>query len=468
MTRLDKVVWIVIAALIAAGAFTVAVGDRVGLSILAVNVGGSEITTDAVGQAPVSAAIRLTFSESVGVEAAKAAFSITPEVEGSIEVSGQQLTFTPRIGFQPRTRYTVTVAQGLTGESGRRALVDFTAAFDIRAPIVVYLAPALRDENNVPTNLYRVDPVRPMQPEQLTNSRLGIVNFAPSPDGTTIAYAEQNQSGTIDLFALNLQTRSVRRLTECIAAHCQSPVWSPDGTKIAYERIETNQQIAALDEGAPRTWILNVRDLSAAPLFEESESLGGTPRWSRDGNKIAVYDRDLGAIVVLHLDTGDREAIKTLEGIAGDYAFAPDSGSLTFPQLFNVERAFYTELAVADFTARTIAPLTDDEIPVSDYAPAWNPGDDTLTIARRYLDGRDGAAAQIYRYDPRDKSVKPLIIDRDYYHGALSYDPIGAQLVMMRRSEREMNPKPGIWVYDHSLKNIWQVAENGYLPAWLP
>jgi dipeptidyl aminopeptidase/acylaminoacyl peptidase len=108
---------------------------------------------------------------------------------------------------------------------------------------------------------------------------------------------------------------------------------------------------------------------------------------------------------------------------------------------------------------------------VTDISAAWNPVDGTLVVARVYLDGRSGSDAQVYRIDVTDPAaplITPLVTDPAYYHSALSWSPTGEQLAMMRGVAGAAQPIPGIWVYDQKADRLWQVAENGFLPQWLP
>ncbi len=72
--------------------------------------------------------------------------------------------------------------------------------------------------------------------KQLTFSPLDIESEPVwSPDGTKIAFARWNiNSRFVEIFVMNADGSDQRRLTQSREDH--SPSWSPDGTKIAFWR----------------------------------------------------------------------------------------------------------------------------------------------------------------------------------------------------------------------------------------
>ena len=47
---------------------------------------------------------------------------------------------------------------------------------------------------------------------------------------------------------------AIQQITHCLKALCQAPDWSPDGLRIAYERIELNKDLPQLDQGVSIIW----------------------------------------------------------------------------------------------------------------------------------------------------------------------------------------------------------------------
>src|SRR5215813_12134394 len=138
-----------------------------------------------------------------------------------------------------------------------------------------------------------------------------------SPDGTKIAFARGNsQNGGI--FVMNADGSDQRRLTEF--KYDQSPTWSPDGTKIAFERT---------DNSGSRIFVMNADgsdQRAVASGFQE-------PAWSPDGLKLAVTD--YYGIYLINVDGSNQTRITEPPSVLfwpEDYdpAWSPDGSKITF------------------------------------------------------------------------------------------------------------------------------------------
>ncbi len=78
-----------------------------------------------------------------------------------------------------------------------------------------------------------------------------------------------------------------------IAADSVAPVFSPDGTKILFASGRAlDGSDAANTAGRSNIWLMNTDGSSATPLTSLTAALGSSdPVWSPDGTKVA-YDSD--------------------------------------------------------------------------------------------------------------------------------------------------------------------------------
>jgi Tol biopolymer transport system component len=457
--RFDYAALVLAALIVIAIVVTVAVGDRAGVGVVSIAP---------QGQAHTTSTIHVSFAEPMDSASVEKHFVISPPAPGKFSWNGPQLTFAPVPALAAGQTYTVTVQAGAASTQGRLLTQDMRWTFTVRRSRVAYLAPAIHDDPPAPPNLWTVDPADPTSAKQITFNSAGIFpDYAASPDGTRIAFAQPGADGTADLYLMTLDTGAIQRVTRCVDASCQSPSWSPDGTRIVYERVELNTNLQQLDRGVPRAWIVNLNDLSTTPLLVNSQLLGKQPRWSPDGSQIAVYDQNAHGTIIYNLTDGSSSIITSAQDETG--LFDPSGKRMVYPDLLQTQIGFSTTLAIADLGAQQVHPLTSkDQASVDDRQAAWTPDGKLLAVTRRYLDESQTAGAQVYLINPDTAEVQPLIKDPQYNHGAIAWDPTGNQLVMQRFPTTNQDGQPSIWVYNMQTKAIREIATNAYLPQWIP
>ena len=122
-----------------------------------------------------------------------------------------------------------------------------------------------------------------------------------SPDGRTILFEQfvgnPFKSSLADLYVINRDGTGRRKLARIgvEVAHCVCPVWSPDGTKIAYE--------AAGTRGRSDIYVMNADGTDRRQLTHH-RARDENPDWSPDGTQIAFYSERVGnaEIYVMNAD----------------------------------------------------------------------------------------------------------------------------------------------------------------------
>lgn len=479
LTRFDRSVAFVIVLLVAATGLTILLGDRVGVTLQRVGPLGVSRSTSS---------IVIQFSESMNrdsvvprlqvaqIPAEKAGESLAKEealntVEGTVTWNGATLNFRPSKALLPGATYQVTLQPGAVSDSGRTVLSEYRYSFSVRRPRVAYLGPA---SSANPFNIYIADPSDPINSvQQLTNSPSGIYDFSVSPDGSKIAFSEKNTStGTMDIKMLDLDSGGIQQLTNCADAECKAPVWRPDGQVIAYERIDYNSDLAQTIGASPtRIWLIDLSSTPATtrPLFDDSQILGYGVEWSDDGQRIAMFDYGSQGILVYDFGGGDPVIIPSKYGNPGQ--LSPDGTQVVYPEITLDEASARSYLQLVDLTTNQIRRLSNPDDPIDDDTVAWSPDGTYLVIGRRDANAR---GKQLYKMNPADGSVTPLLIDPDYYHGLFVFDPTGTQLVIQRYPDPVAlndpdNPGlPQIWTLDLQTGELIKVADNALLPAWVP
>lgn len=145
---------------------------------------------------------------------------------------------------QAATRASVTEP---TGQQVSRAVANGRVAF-------------VGSEGNAQSDIYTMNPDGSDR-KQLTFSQEREDQPVWSPDGTKIAFARFNNNFG-EIFVMNADGSDQRKLTQ--SKFDLSPTWSPDGTKIAFWRIDSITMPSSDVTSTPTTF---TRSMSYRPLF---------------------------------------------------------------------------------------------------------------------------------------------------------------------------------------------------------
>jgi TolB protein len=151
--------------------------------------------------------------------------------------------------------------------------------------------------------------------KKLTTETTTRPNISPvwSPDGSRIAFAGASEEG-FDLYVMKADGTDIARITDLPGDETQ-PTWSPDGDRIAYSwddlgdpRYRTGISVANAD-GTGSTELVTADDEG---LFAAT--------WSPDGTRIAYHNVTRGTLYVMDSDGADVTEVRPDQGTA--YALA--------------------------------------------------------------------------------------------------------------------------------------------------
>ena len=182
-----------------------------------------------------------------------------------------------------------------------------------------------------------------------------------SPDGTRIAFHHSTQS-TTKILVVNADGSDQRILARTRGEEW-GPRWSPDGTRIAFTGI-------ARRGGVPSVFVVN-----ADGTDQRNLTFGAGPRWSPDGTSIAFVDYgDTGFTfeIVRANPDGTNQRLLTRTGpetAPSGLVWSPDGSRIAFSSSHDGDDEIY--VANADGTGQT--QLTDNTF-FADSDPVWIPG----------------------------------------------------------------------------------------------
>jgi Tol biopolymer transport system component len=181
----------------------------------------------------------------------------------------------------------------------------------------------------------------------------GVFSPAWSPKDGEIAFVGLKH-GTCDLYAVNLQTQAVRKITDDVFSDLE-PAYSPDGSRIAFVSDRGNLNAAALPENF-KIWRADYRNLDIYLVDAKGTAAGGqieqitdtpyfekTPVFSPDGKKLA-FTSDRSGIYNIYLhDLASREEHAISNVITGVFhlSWAGDGSRMAFVSFYNAGYDIY-------------------------------------------------------------------------------------------------------------------------------
>jgi Tol biopolymer transport system component len=201
-----------------------------------------------------------------------------------------------------------------------------------------------------------------------------------SPDGSKIAF-DRYIDGQYQIYVMNADGTGERPLTsgkspspfppQRFAWH---PSWSPDGSRIAF----------ASDRDSPYTlqiYSMNAADGSGVKRLTYNTNVNDYPAWSPDGSKIAfdsnIYDNTHFEIYYMNPDGTDQHQITNILSDNSMPAWSPDGSKILFlSSRFSGSRIFV-------MNAMDGSDQTDlSRSPVQDRRPSWSPDGSKILFAR--------------------------------------------------------------------------------------
>ncbi len=185
----------------------------------------------------------------------------------------------------------------------------------------------------------------------------------PAPGATEQLIFASTRDGNSDIYRVNGDGSGLANLTGSPSEDTQ-PVWSPNGTEIAFvsDRAITST-----------VYLLNIATLETQPLSSTLFAIS-SPTWSPDGKQIACIQEQNGNtdLLIVKRETGEITTLRqTLEGEEG-VAWSPNGKQLAFAALDSTADIPNKDIFVINTDGSgTIVNLTNH--PADDTHPAWSP-----------------------------------------------------------------------------------------------
>jgi len=223
----------------------------------------------------------------------------------------------------------------------------------------------------------------------------GSASPAWGPDGKHIAFVGSGKKpiedqSTHELYVMNADGSDVRQLTDNDKLDAD-PSWSPDGGEIVFvqaegwgtEEVQMSLRVIDADGSNERILRKETKPGPEGPVFL------GSPVWSPDGRRIA-FTRSIfteaGGVPDLYVANSDGSQPRLLAKWAAQPAWSPDGRALAFTS--SADRFGQTcfhgcspsgEIHVADPDGTNTKRLTESK--ADDQSPAWSPDGQTIVFS---------------------------------------------------------------------------------------
>lgn len=255
-----------------------------------------------------------------------------------------------------------------------------------------------------------------------------------------------------DLYLLDGQ--GARLLKDHAGINWANPVWSPDGTQIAY--ITDEHQLAVINrDGSGGAYL--------TPKVSDGSLWPGYPEWLPDGNisfkaagKVAVLRPDGSAVRVL---TPHNPRLKA--GFDGSYAWSPDGTKIVFD---GSKLSLDPEVFLFDPESGKSQSLLMPPRPF--YAFDWSP-DGTMIVAGDWTHAQesvDDSLQDLFVFDANGKGLKALAQPGKESNPAWS--PDGKMIVYQTFIENSKDASGGLWVMNADGSGAQQLLSFGAQPDW--
>lgn len=450
MDRFDRIILGVMGALAVVIVAEAVIGDRAGAGVVRVS--------PADGADPaVTAAIQIEFSQPMDQPTVEQRLKVSPTVDGKFHWNGNTVLFTPATPLAVGTHYTVTLAGGATSLLGRPLTHDLSWTFAPRPLSVVYLGPSQADQKG----LWTVGETGG-DPQELYHPAQGVDSFAVRPDGAQIAVTVNGKGQAADLWLLDPRKGDARQITHCAPDFCGRATWSPDGTRLAFERRAGSTE----NEGATaQIWLYDSASGMTTQLFQDRSLPGFEPEWSPDGGHLAFYDPQAQSIDVVDLSSGVIAYLPSQMGTVG--TFSPDGAHMVYEDFRSVGGQVFSELWRGNIggDARITELVPDAQ---EDQFASWSPDGGWIAFGRRRLDRQGGFGSQLTLFDTRTSQLRQVTTDTAFNNTAFAWSPSGDAILVQRFDLNAATGAASIWVYSMGDGKLTSIAADGYGAAWLP
>jgi ABC-type nickel/cobalt efflux system permease component RcnA/Tol biopolymer transport system component len=267
-------------------------------------------------------------------------------------------------------------------------------------------------------------------PVQYTTEPSGVTGYSVSPDGRTILYSVFSLDSGSSIWALNADGSGRRLALDCPQAECNSPVWYPDGSKVAYERLEDTADSATIPRFS--IWWLDLETGKTKPVFQDASFPSAAPRFSPDGQWLSYVSAASNMLVAFNLKDSRALSVPLGSQAAIPETWSPDGSALLFGNRADTGEAPPLHVKTFTLASRKITDLGGAS-GTTDFSAAWSPDGKWIAIDRNVPGNNpSGSGNQVWLVHPDGTQAHLLLNEGGASYSSLNWSPDGRLLLYSR------------------------------------
>lgn len=277
-----------------------------------------------------------------------------------------------------------------------------------------------------------------------------------SPDGR-ISFVRGTPDGKTDLYVINPDGSNQQKVTNDLPIEGTN-AWSPDGKRLLLQAsVGGNSTVVRMDIGPDN------KSSNAVQLTADVKADSAFPVWSPDGTQIAFQSRREGGnfqVFVMDTDGNNKRRLSDGKGYAGQAAWSPDGKSIVYVAGDKPDTGAPKELYVVSTSggaAKKITSLGKDM-----KRPQWSPDGKHIV----YLLSQGDRNSSIYSMNP-DGSSPQVLVDQGFNSSPM-FSPKGDKLAYYAVMSTSGSDIFIISATGGATSNLTHLSSDDYEPAWSP
>ena len=349
---------------------------------------------------PVVASITLDATELSIEEGASGQLVATPRDAQGAAISGIAVTWTSSdatiasvgphgavSGIRVGTATVTASAHGKTAQATATVRADY--AFDLLYTVRTY---------DVFHEAFQLDLRQPASSAtRLFPSQQWASQVRPSPDGSRIAYVAPNPIiGDASIFVADRDGSDSRMIVAYIGEEFREPVWSPDGTKLAYVRTWND---GAGDRS--QIWTVNADGSNPVALTAQMSGSQSMPAWSPrlpDGSERIAFVQNVNTQPRIWTIRPGGADLRQLGSVGAAYdiqpAWSPDGSTIAFQRTTAGALADIWLMGADGSNERAL--ITGAQLAGSQMSPTWSPDGRLIAFTSNHESTGGSGSYQVY------------------------------------------------------------------------